>query len=228
MVFTFEALNYSSLVLANGLRRYHIPLAAGTLLLAACQGATRDPTVSVPDTVRLLAGKYDVPYFVEPRRDIVLVAREVSFDRLGGEASRSPGIGQSDLQALKAAPEPLQLRAYKFRPSLASGLDLQSDAGEIAAAEAAGPIQICVVGSGCVDFYVRAEVLALEFRSRRDASAYEAKLAAYLNRFSPEPSLSRRGVYINPSVAVLRRGRSLFVVSSWTPSTIEAILAQLS
>lgn len=201
--------------------------AATFLVLIACEKYAPRPTGTVlPGTVKLMKGAYDIPYYIEPARNIELVLREVKLDKLKGEYSR---FQPAELNNVVSAHQPRRVLAYWYAPRAEDIIDVSLDEAQVTNNYM---VQICVGGPGCVNFYTRGEVMALEFDGEVEADAYAKDFLAFelskqKYKDRPPPQESHGATFVERWLAFRRSGRYLYIVSSWTPGTMEAILTRL-
>jgi hypothetical protein len=113
--------------------------------------------------------------------------------------------------------------AYRYTPLEEDVAGVVVDAAEL---RASPTIQVCL---GCVGFYAGGEVIALEFAREAEAASYaktflDFELSKHIYRNRPMPRAEHGATLLDSSLAVRHAGRYFYIIGSWMPETIAAIL----
>ncbi len=185
---------------------------------AACMPAPLEArSFDLPDTVSLANGTYDIPWHLEPDEDLVLTRRAIS---LAGTNSEYIPVGADYLKRITPLYQSAAVTAYSYTPPSEWDGTLPLDKEALAA----NPfVQVCL---GCVTFYSRVTVLALEFADQATAADFtEAIYATEFGRRGGEAAIFRNGAVLTDEYsAFLHTGRFFYVINSWMPDAISAFI----
>lgn len=192
------------------------------LILTGCGTESPATRPVLAETIKLVRGSYDIPYYLEPARDVELILHEIKPIDLESEYSK---FRTSGLNRVSSTEQPLRISAYRYVPRAEDIQDVSLDEEQVQANPA---VQVCVGGPGCVNFYVGGEVIVLEFEGEVEAAAFAKDfLALELSKHRQKDKRlpDRYGAtFVEPWLAFRVLGPYFYIVSSWMPETMEAIL----
>jgi hypothetical protein len=165
----------------------------------------------------LIKGTFDIPFHTEPDNDVGLHRYDIDLSNLESEYSK---FQPSTLADIASKYRPKKILAYGYSPR---GEDLRGAKIDQAEMAANPNQQVLLNGFG---FYMSAQVIVLEFDSESEAAGFADDFFTYkFGIYAGGSARYRHGaIFTEPFLAYRLAGRYFYIIGSWMPETIDAIL----
>jgi hypothetical protein len=207
------------------MNKYYLPFGLLIFIFLATVGRSSNKISNSPpqehEYIVLTNGNYDIPWHLEPNNDIHLILNNIELERLESEYSK---FQPHQLDYVSSTYVPGTISAYAFSPWENDIEDIAIDDDAVAETN----IQVCL---GCIAFYTRGEVIELGFDSQKEAETFAYEFMEFelgKNKYNGDNmEIGSWPLFVREYLVFHLEGQSFYIVSSWMPETIDAILNYL-